>query len=92
MRIVPSDSYFLLLIFIFYYCSTESPATSAGIATGCGLEFQVRFPPGQEIFLFLTASRPALGPTQPLIQWVQRASTLGQSGRGVKLTTYLRLG
>jgi hypothetical protein len=30
----------------------------------------VRFPRGLGIFLFITASRTALGPTQPPIQWV----------------------
>jgi hypothetical protein len=36
--------------------------------------------------LFPTASTPALGPTQPPIQWVQ-----GDLSRGVKLTTQLQL-
>jgi hypothetical protein len=31
----------------------------------------------QGIFLFSTASRPALGPTQPTIQWVPGAISLG---------------
>jgi hypothetical protein len=31
---------------------------------------RVRFPTGLGIFLFTTASRTALGPTQPPIQWV----------------------
>jgi hypothetical protein len=31
---------------------------------------RVRFPAGAGIFLFTTASRTALGPTQPPIQWV----------------------
>jgi len=29
------------------------------------------------LFLFTTASRPALGPTQPPMQWVQGALSLG---------------
>jgi hypothetical protein len=37
----------------------------------------VRFPAGKEIFLFCTASRPALGSTQPPIQWVARDLSLG---------------
>jgi hypothetical protein len=37
----------------------------------------VRFPAGVGIFLFTTASRTALGPTQPPIQWVAGALSLG---------------
>jgi hypothetical protein len=40
---------------------------------------------GQEIFLFSTASRPALRPIQPPTQWVH----LETSGLAVKLTTHL---
>jgi hypothetical protein len=32
---------------------------------------------GLGIFLLTTASRPALGPTQPPVQWVQEALSLG---------------
>jgi hypothetical protein len=39
--------------------------------------FRVRFPAGVGIFLFTTASRTAPGPTQPPIQWVQGAVSLG---------------
>jgi hypothetical protein len=38
-----------------------------------------------------TSSRPALGPTQPPIQWVPGALSLGVKRRGVKLTTHLHL-
>jgi hypothetical protein len=34
----------------------------------------VRFPAGAVIFVFVTASRPSLGPTQPPIQWVSGGS------------------
>jgi hypothetical protein len=34
------------------------------------------------IFLFTTASRTALGPTQPPIQWVPEVLTLGVKGPG----------
>jgi hypothetical protein len=43
---------------------------------------------GLGIFLFTTASRPALGPIQPPIQWAPGALS---SGRGVKQTTHLHL-
>jgi hypothetical protein len=46
---------------------------------------------GLGIFLFTTASRTALGPTQPPIQWVPGALTLGYSSRGVKLTIHLHV-
>jgi hypothetical protein len=46
---------------------------------------------GLGIFLFTTASRPALGPTQPSIQWVPGALSLGVKRPGVKLTTRLHL-
>jgi hypothetical protein len=45
---------------------------------------------GLVIFLF-TASRLALWPTQPPIQWVRGAFSWGLSDRSVKLTTHLHL-
>jgi hypothetical protein len=44
--------------------------SSVGIATGCGLESRGSIPGRGKIFLISTASRLALGPTQPPIQWV----------------------
>jgi hypothetical protein len=52
---------------------------SVGIALGYGLDdrcSRVRFPAGMGIFLFTAASRTALEPTQPPIQWVPRALSL----------------
>jgi hypothetical protein len=46
----------------------------AGLQTGGS---EVRVPAGAGNFLFTTASRPALGLTQPPIQWVPRALSLG---------------
>jgi hypothetical protein len=54
---------------------------SVGVALGYGLEDR-----GPGIFLFTTASRTALKPTQPPVQWVPGALSLG-----VKLTTHLHL-
>jgi hypothetical protein len=42
-------------------------------------------------FLFSMTSRPALGSTQPPIQWVPGALSSGVKRPGVKLTTHLQL-
>jgi hypothetical protein len=44
---------------------------------GYGLGFDSR--QGQEIFLYCTWSRPALGPTQPPTQWVSREGLVVKS-------------
>jgi hypothetical protein len=54
--------------------------SSVGIALGFGLDdrgSRVRMPGGAGNFLFTTASRTALGPTQPPIQLVAGALYLG---------------
>jgi hypothetical protein len=66
--------------------------SSVGIATGCGLDDRgvgVRVPVGSRVFSM--SSRPALGSTQPPVQWVPGLFPRGLSGRGVKLTTHLQL-
>jgi hypothetical protein len=53
-----------------------------------------RFDPrlGQRIFSLASVSRPALGPTQPPVQWVPGILSSGvKSGRGVTLTTHPHL-
>jgi hypothetical protein len=54
--------------------------SSVGIALGYGLDdrgSRVRVPAGLEISVFTTASRTALGPTQPPIQWIPGSKTAG---------------
>jgi hypothetical protein len=46
---------------------------------------------GQKYFLFATASRPALEPTQPPIQWVSGALSPGKIVQGVKMIIHLHL-
>jgi hypothetical protein len=51
----------------------------------------IRFPSGQKIFLFSTASRPALGPIPPPIRGYRGIFPRRQRGRCVKLVTHLHL-
>jgi hypothetical protein len=60
---------------------TVSRDSSVGIALGYGLG----------IFLFTTASRTGLGSTQPPIQWVPRALSLGVKRPGMELNIHLHL-
>jgi hypothetical protein len=63
-------------IYIYTHMSRDS---SVGIATDQGLDDRmigVRFPEELEIFVFATASTPAVGPIQPPIQWVPGALSL----------------
>jgi hypothetical protein len=64
----------------------------SGVALGYGLDDRgYEFRQGPRIFLFTTVSGMALGPTQPPIQWVPGAISLGVNRLGVKLTTHLHL-
>jgi hypothetical protein len=59
---------------------SKNRGSSVGVVTGYGLDdrmIEVRFPVGLGIFLFTTPSRPTLRPTQPPIQWVAGALSLG---------------
>jgi hypothetical protein len=64
------------------------------IATSYGLDDRgvgIPSPGSVKNFLFSSSSRPALGSTQPPIQWVPGALSRGWNGRGVKLTTHVHL-
>jgi len=60
--------------FVYLYWTTHTargPDSSVGIATDYGLDGPGSNPGGYEIFC---PSRPALGPTQPPVQWVPSLS------------------
>ena len=60
------------------------PDSSVGIATDYGLDDPGPNPGGDEIF---RPFRPAMGPTQPPVQWVPGLSRGVKCGRGMLLTT-----
>jgi hypothetical protein len=82
-----------LLVFIICHNIYCEPGSSVSIVSGYGLDDQaieVRSPAGERIFPLASVSRPALGPTQPPVQWVPGVLSPGlKCGRGVKLTTHV---
>jgi hypothetical protein len=60
----------------FSLCVSWCQDSLFGIVTGYWTA-GFRFPAGDEIFLFSTASRPPLGSTQPPIQWARGALSTG---------------
>ena len=63
------------------------PGSSVGIATDYGLDVPGLNPGWDEIF---RPSRPALGPTQPPVQWLPGLFR-GRGGRGVGPTSHPHL-
>jgi hypothetical protein len=75
--ILCSRMYILKLVISRYYTFRKSRDSSVDIALGCGLVLGFDFRRVLGTFLFTTASRTALGSTQPPIQWVPVALSLG---------------
>jgi hypothetical protein len=71
-----------------YFASTiqvaRSRVSSGSIVSDYGLDDRaigVRSPVGAKIFPLVSASRPALGPTQPPVKWVQGVLSPGVKAR-----------
>jgi hypothetical protein len=71
---------FVSLCFSVLYFSWDSSVGIGSRLRAGRLGFDSR--QGIGIFLFTTASRPDLGPTQPAIQWLPRARSLGVTWPG----------
>jgi hypothetical protein len=71
----------------------KSHGARSGLYDGCsdGVPPVHFFQGKHRTFLFTTASRTTPGPTQPAIQWVPGALSLGVKRPGMKLTTHLHL-
>jgi len=77
---------YVMALFISYHFNRNCGlGTSVGIATDYGLDGSGSNPGGDEIF---HPSRPALGPTQPPVQWVPGFFPGVKYGRSVLLTTH----
>jgi hypothetical protein len=71
----------------------RSRGSSVSIVSDYGLDDRGSIPDrGQRIFLLASASKSALGPTQPPVQWVPGVLSPGlKRGRGVTLITHPHL-
>jgi hypothetical protein len=73
-------SNFVIKYLFYRYTSMRIRDRTVGIETGYGLDWKKgrSSSPGMgKNYLFSTSSRPALGPTQPPIQWISGARSPG---------------
>jgi hypothetical protein len=81
--------------FTNWYQNFWSRGSSVRIVSDYGLDdraIEVRYPAGARISPLTSVSKPALGPTQPPVQWVPGVLSPGlKRGRGVTLTTHPHL-
>jgi hypothetical protein len=66
-----------MLLILVHKVIHRGQDSSVGIATGQAGQLGFDSQQGQEIFLFSVMSGPALGTTQPPIQWVPRLFSQG---------------
>jgi hypothetical protein len=68
-------------------CMIREPGSSVSVVSDYGLDdraIEIRSPAEAKDFPLASVSRPALGPTQPPVQWVP----VVKRDRGVTLTTH----
>jgi hypothetical protein len=75
----------MFVIYSTHYSDTDkgSRGRSVSIVNGYGLDGRGSISDtGRGFFLLVSASRPALGPNQPPVQWVPVVLSPGQSAAG----------
>jgi hypothetical protein len=76
--------FIIIIIIIIIIILSRGGADGIAIAAGDGLDGQGSIPGKGKIFIFSTASKSALGPTQPPLQWVPGAIFPGVKRPGLQ--------
>jgi hypothetical protein len=78
-------TYFFTILYFIIWRIMVSRGSSVSIVPDYGLDdraIEARSRQGQRIFPLSSVSRPALGPTQPPVQWVPESFTRGKARPG----------